>query len=55
MSVSTFKIVVILHVMYTIAVCDISGRPIDYAYVKSSWSMSNFQNAYIMHREVYVK
>ena len=24
------------------AVCEISGRPIDNVYVKSSWSMSNF-------------
>ena len=25
-------------------VCEISSRPIDNVYVKSSWSMSNFQN-----------
>ena len=27
-----------------ISVCEISGRPIDNVYVKSSWSISNFQN-----------
>ena len=26
------------------SVCEISGRPVDNVYVKSSWSMSNFQN-----------
>ena len=25
-------------------VCEISSRPIDNVYVKSSWSMSNFKN-----------
>ena len=33
------------HSFYTItAVCEISSRPIDNVYVKSSWSMSNFIN-----------
>ena len=30
--------------MCPMAVCEISGRPIDNAYVKLSWSMSNIQN-----------
>jgi len=34
---------------------EISRRPIDNVYVKSSWSVSNFQNMYIMYSEVYVK
>jgi hypothetical protein len=32
------------HFWTSTAVCEISGRPIDNVYVKSSWSMSNFQN-----------
>ena len=27
-----------------VSVCEISSRPIDNVYVKSSWSMSNFHN-----------
>jgi len=41
--------------MSYILVCEISGRPVDNVYVKSSWYMSNFQNVYIMYSEVYVK
>jgi hypothetical protein len=32
------------HFWTSTAVCEISVRPIDNIYVKSSWSMSNFQN-----------
>ena len=34
----------IKFIMSLISVYEISGRPIDNVYVKSSWSMSNFQN-----------
>jgi len=33
-----------VYSMQHYAVCEISGRPIENVYVKSSWSMSNFQN-----------
>jgi hypothetical protein len=33
----------------TDSLCEISSRPINNVYVKSSWSMSNFQNMYIMY------
>ena len=32
------------HDHMVVAVCEISGRPIDNVYVKSNWFMSNFQN-----------
>jgi hypothetical protein len=51
----TIALLGVLLYKYLFTVCEISGRPIDNVYVKSSWSISNLQNLYIMYIEVYVK
>jgi hypothetical protein len=38
------RIRIICQSAATCPVCEISSRPIDNVYVKSSWSLSNFQN-----------
>ena len=36
-----------LYLSGKFSVCEISSRPVDNVYVKSSWSMSNFQKKII--------